>query len=327
MSTGKVDLMRLEASKHARQSNVLSHGPIVSLPARNSRDCNALAFCNVDPNYLAVGLDKVRGDCSLVIWDISSTSPLLSLSTEIGLPASATRILPSRPQPQIPRVDNYPRPDQRVLQQHAPTEVVSSLSFLPTSTHLLLASISHRWFRLFDLRSSSSSVVNVASKVNVIATDPYDAHRIACCGDGVITVWDSRKLVQPLMNFSERDASADGAQLKPGAGYANVEFSTTRRGCLASLERDAGYVRFWDLMEAKPYMSEQSGGHSYSADGDRTWKESNKLARRSWAANLPWPTGNQQQHSPKEKETSSGEATSSLLIADTRRSELSHKYN
>lgn len=314
LSTGRVDLLRLEATKHAR-NNVLSSGPTVSLPVRSSRACNSLAFCQADPNYLAVGLDKVRGDSSLVIWDLQSSSPALSL------PSKATTIVEqdsllgsSRPHPRIPRGDVGPKADSRILQQHAPTEIVSALSFLPNSTHLLLAGISHRWLRLFDLRSPVASTTNVASRVHGIVTDPFDPHRIACYGDGNITVWDGRRLQNPLVTFSEKDAYADGARRRANSIFTGIEFSSTRRGTLASLEKDSTYVRFWDLLQV------QGSQRSNSSDGEisRESSRSSRLPRRSWT-NLPWTSvPSASQESPVEDSQAS---LSAHVLADTRRSE------
>lgn len=326
LSTGRVDLLRLEATKHARRNNILSSGPIVSLPVRNTRSCNALAFCTADPNYLAVGLDKVRGDCSLVIWDISSSASVLSLSPSV--PAAPPVLSPSsRPQPHIPRADVGPRADARVLQQHAFVEIVSSLSFLPQSTHLLLAGISSRWLRMFDLRSPVPSITDVPSKIQGITTDPFDPHRIGTFGDGIVTIWDTRKLPHPLLTFSERDASADGARISPGSGYSSIEFSSTRRGTLAALQRDATYVRFWDITEAR--------AHNHSADrvspDEERSRESlmnSRTTRKSWA-NLPWAAASvgsgvippSQPSALKEKEQKDSDAPrTSLILADTRRS-------
>ena len=314
LTTGKVDLIRLEAGKQVQQKNILSSGPSVTLPVRNSRSCNALAFSDADPNYLAVGLDKVRGASSLIIWDISALTS--SLTLPIVSPNNATPSA-SRPQPQIPRLDNQAisRIDHNILQRHAPTEIVSSLAFLPSSTHLLLAGISHRWLRLFDLRSPTA-VINVASKVHGIATDPFDPYRVACFGDGVVSVWDARKLHQPLIMFSERDATADGTRVRPGSLYANVEFSSTRRGCLATLEKDSTYVRFWDLA-----VGSMAAGGRFPDSGPKGPRDSTRTSRRSWAANLPWPTGDKQL-SPKERDTFELSSQSSF-IADTRRSRSS----
>ncbi|OJA09864.1 hypothetical protein AZE42_06257 [Rhizopogon vesiculosus] len=175
-ASGRVDLIRLEATRVAR-NNVLSSGPVVTLPVRNSRSCNVLAFCNVDPNYLAVGLDKVRGDSSL-IWDIQSATPSFSLSLPSTLDEEAvSNAVLGRPQPRMARADVIShRTDGRVLQQHAPTEILSALAFLPQSTHLLLAGISARWLRLFDLRTPKPTTTNIATKVHGIATSPIDPH-------------------------------------------------------------------------------------------------------------------------------------------------------
>jgi hypothetical protein len=309
--------LRLEGNKLASKNNVLSSGPSVSLPVRSSRPCHALAFCTADPNYLAVGLDKVRGDCSLVIWDIQSASPSLSLSpSHPQIDGSAP--LPSRPQPRIPRADIGPRTDARVIQQHAPAEIVSPLAFLPQSTSLLLAGISYRWLRLFDLRSASPSTTNVAARVQGIATDPFDLHRIACFGDGIVTIWDARSLTNSLLTFSEKDARADGARSRQGASslYTTVEFSNTRRGMLGTLEKDTTYVRFWDLAQTQPWDG--------SSDGERSRDSSQSRAPKMSWANLSWTTGSSSQQSRLSRKNSDSHSSEySLVLSDTRKSETS----
>jgi hypothetical protein len=49
------------------------HGHSISypeLPVRNARACNVVTFSDANPSLLAVGLDKVRTDYSVNIWDI-----------------------------------------------------------------------------------------------------------------------------------------------------------------------------------------------------------------------------------------------------------------
>jgi len=210
-----------------------------------------------------------------------------------------------------------------MVQQHALNEAVCSLSFLPSATHLLLANISNRFLRLFDLRTPSIPAVTVTAKVHGIATDPFDPHRIASFSDSTVTVWDLRKFLQPLMVFSERDALADGARVKPGSTYSNIEFSSTKRGTIATLEKDSVYVRFWDLSESR--VSGLEGG-SGSSDGEtnKSSRDSSRAARRSWAANIPWPSIGEKGSSPKEKDLSSSvellPIQQSFVLADTRRS-------
>ncbi|KAI0699871.1 hypothetical protein C8T65DRAFT_742322 [Cerioporus squamosus] len=317
---GRVDLLRFEASKHAHNSAA------VSLPARNTRACNAVAFSPANPNYLAVGLDKVRNDPSLVIWDINSTLPALSFH------ATPHHGSPSRPLPHLPRGD-APRTgaDTRVLQQHASAEVVSTLAWLPNNSQLLLAGISHRWLQLYDLRSPASSPAKAASKVHGIATDPFEAHRVACYSEGIVSIWDIRRFTQPVLTFTAKDASADGAdgvaatqtgargKAAPTAStavvpLAHIEFSSTRRGTLATLERDASHVRFWDITQAQFVESTQEGSRSRDSS-----QSGGRAARTSWVK--PWAgTSAGTTHSSPPPPPTPGECASyHLILSDTRR--------
>ncbi|KAI8992887.1 hypothetical protein BD414DRAFT_412412 [Trametes punicea] len=321
-SNGRVDLLRLEASKHAG-NGMLSNGPAVSLPARNTRACNALAFSSADPNYLAVGLDKVRNDPSLLIWDLQSAVPMLSLNSASSVP--------SRPLPHHPRVDSGSRPsDSRIIQQHAPVENVSSLAWLPHSSSLLLAGVSHRWLQLFDLRNPSSGPAKAASKVQGIATDPFDSHRVACFGDAIVSIWDIRRFSQPVLTFTAKDASADGAngtasgnsssRVKTSSttavttNLAHVEFSSARRGTLATLERDADYVRFWDVVQAQFVEAAQESSRSRDSS-----QSGNKAARTSWVRSWSNAGSTPSHPSPPPPAPPSEIAQYNLILADTRR--------
>lgn len=311
--------MRLEASRSARNQG-LSSGPTVSLPVRNSRSCNALAFCSVDPNYLAVGLDKVRGDASLVVWDIVTASPALSVKSpsQLTFNVAPPGSLP-RPSPSIARGEVAPRTDPRVLQQLAATEVVTSVSFLPKSTTMLLAGVSHRWLRLFDLRTATPGVFTAASKVHGISTDPFDPHRIACYGDGVVTIWDARRMSHPLLTFTEKDASADGARVKPTATLTSVEFSPVRRGLLATLEKEANHVRFWDLQQV-----ELPVGRTPDRSRSRDSTHSTRAIRMSWVNPtnmLPWSSTANTHVSAPATPAETSKLPYQLVLSNTRRSE------
>ncbi|KAL1741594.1 hypothetical protein HDZ31DRAFT_84718 [Schizophyllum fasciatum] len=315
-SNGRVDLLRLEASRQLRMNNVLSSGPPVPLPAKNSRSCNSLAFGTVDPNYLAVGLDKVRGDSSLLIYDITMSTVSLSLPT----PAAPDRVQstspkspasPRRPQPQIFRAEAGARTDSRIVQQHAPTETVSAVSFLPQSTYLLLAGLSSRWLRLFDLRSAMPSTTSAASKVSGLATDPSDPHRVASFGDGVVSIWDIRRIQSPLLTFSERNALGDGAIVRPNATYSTVEFSHARRGVIATLDKDARTVRSWDIQEVQAQPLDVEGSDSKSRDSSVGSRRKSSWANIGWAAQSTGPS------SPVTHPSLMG--NTSIFLADTRR--------
>ncbi|KAF8211587.1 hypothetical protein K438DRAFT_1807564 [Mycena galopus ATCC 62051] len=330
LSTGRIDLLRLEATRHTRRTSaghsILSSGPIVSLTARNSRACNALDFCRVDPNFIAVGLDKVRGDSSLVIYDITTARTKLALSMIANGSEAEEVLMPlPRPPPLIPRYDITPRADQRTVQHHAPTEVVSAVAYMRDSNHLLLAGMSSRWFRLLDIRTPVPAVTSFAAKVQGIATDPHDAHRIATFGDGAISVWDARKLAAgPVLSFTENDAGVDGAVARPSAMYSGIEFSSTRRGTLAALHRDAAYVRFWDVLS--PHGNRVNEGGETSSDGDAGEGESSslssRLTRKSWTAGLLWNAGSGPSAPLSQSASSTLAKDPDLVLGDTRRTKL-----
>lgn len=286
-----------------------------SLPVRNSRSCNALAFCAADSNYLAVGLDKVRGDSSLIIWDVNSVMPTLSVKAGPQSIEPDVQMSSARPQPLLPKADFGTRTDPRILQQHAPAEIVSSVSWLPKSTSLLLAGVSHRWLRLFDLRSHTPLMANIASKVHGIATDPFDQHQFGCFGDGVANIWDIRNWTHPLLTFTEKDASADGARARPGDVFSSMEFSSVRRGMLATLERDASHVRFWD--------SQKVDAHRTPDGMSRDSSYSSRATRLSWANPtnmLPWANTGPMQATPSTTPGDGHKISYNLVLSDTRKS-------
>lgn len=315
--------MRLEATKHTRDG-VLSSGPSVSLPVRNSRPCNALSFSQADPSYLAVGLEKVRGDCSLVIWDISSSKQALSFSNATVFGAGNDGLESTRPRPLIQRGDFGPKTDGRVLQLHAPTEIVSSLAFAPDVHYLLWAGISHRWLRLFDIRAPVPSTTNVATKVQGISTDPFSPTRIATFGDGIVSIWDTRRLPQPILTFSEHDACGDGAKpyLNPST-FATIEFSSIRRGTIATLEKDSVHVRFWDLQEAQFHEVSNERSRDSSVSGGRI--PAGKLSWANPSSMLSWTASSSGNihvtEGYRNRDPSPTTRLPSTILVDTRKSE------
>ncbi|OJA09865.1 hypothetical protein AZE42_06256 [Rhizopogon vesiculosus] len=84
---------------------------------------------------------------------------------------------------------------------------------------------------------------------------------------------------------------SSGSGSGAGAGSANsntagfvdhIEFSSSRRGVLATHEKDTSYVRFWDLQQAQ--------GNENFADGEtfgfgKSLQLGDASSKRSWA---PW---------------------------------------
>ncbi|KAJ7838195.1 hypothetical protein B0H14DRAFT_3701010 [Mycena olivaceomarginata] len=75
----------------------------------------------------------------LIIWRCPTRSKV-ALSIASG-PDTEEVVPLARPPPLIPRFDITPHADQRTVQHHALTEVVSSVAYVSGSNHLVLAGI------------------------------------------------------------------------------------------------------------------------------------------------------------------------------------------
>jgi WD40 repeat protein len=303
-----------------------SHSP---LSPRGPRACVSLAFCPVTPQYLAVGLDKLRNDSGLYIWDLLSStptrvlSPLASSPTHIVAPPPSPARLPTglppspRPHHPIPRTELGPRVDLRTLQTHSSNESVHSLAWLPQSNHILAAGLSQRVLRLFDLRSSAPAVANAPGRVYALSTDPFEPHHLAATGDGIVTLWDVRKMPVQLLTFSERDALADGTRTQNGGvrRISDLEFSSVRRGVLATLGQDASYVRFWNVIKTESFDAPPT---LHASDMTRTPKMS-----MSWTNALPWSASGGTHNVPAHSAQSPPNASYSLVLSDTRKCKYS----
>lgn len=267
-STGKVDLWHLEAKRHAKDK-LVSSSPNVSLPVRSTRSALALGFAHEKPNLLAVGLDKVRGDPSLVVWNIDEAG---KISRHTGSKSS--------------------KPERAIIQQYAHAEVVSSVAFVPQSPNLLVAGV-NLWLRLFDLRVPQALHVAQApsSKTYGIVTDPFDNHQIACYGEGSVSVWDYRRFTSSLVTFTSKDAAGDGERPSVSETFIDAGFSPVRRGLLATLTRDANHVRFWDIQRASQVLGIQETDEGKAKAEAKESSRTSKLSKLSWAPSstiLPW---------------------------------------
>lgn len=266
-------MCRLEANRFSTDGAV-SGGIITTLPVRPNRACNALSFSREKPNYLAVGLDKVRADSSLVIWDIDHASGNRTSGTATG-----------------GRTSSQARQDRFSVQRYATGESINSIAFQQNSADLLVAA-GNLWLRQYDLRVNDQHVQQAAAmKVLGIALDPLEPQRLCSFGENAVMVWDSRKLSSPLITFTLRDAAADGAQYLSSDHFAHAEFSPVHRGKLATLTKEANHVRFWDLRHTLPFDVQSEDNDQGFRDSQKDLFRSSKLSRLSWAASstiLPW---------------------------------------
>ncbi|KAF2200066.1 ubiquitin-protein ligase-like protein E3 [Delitschia confertaspora ATCC 74209] len=139
---------------------------IHSFPIKHQRKCNSIAFSS--KNFIATGLDRVRNDFCLNIYDLNAQNYATS-----------------------------PEPYKKL----ASSEAISSIKFFTGQPDTLIAGVSRQCIRLYDLRDSGS--VGVAQyptrQVHNIAIDPLDENYFisaGTAGDPTVTVWDQRFVKQ-----------------------------------------------------------------------------------------------------------------------------------
>ena len=144
----------------------------VSLPAKRQRLCNAVAFNRT--GLLAAGLEGIRNDFCLNIWDVNQRLPAVSSP---GGGASKPYVEPYR--------------------KFASSEAISSIKFFTGQPEVFLAGIKGKGIRIYDLRENTGnpSLLFKTDPVFNIAIDPLDENYFACAGvldDRTIQIWDCR---------------------------------------------------------------------------------------------------------------------------------------
>lgn len=259
LSTGRTVLFNLSPATLALPASTTtpssSQFTVAQLSIRYSRPVTAIAFSQVDPNYLATGYDRHRSDPSLLIWDVADAMsrikpdvpnadwrrPLERLDIT-NAQAKDVRWLPTEPRP---------------IQQYCSQDTINSLCFLPSSIHSLLVGANSKSIRLYDLRRPSEGPGSVASPreqatapgvtaqwmgraVNGIAADPHRSERFASyelnSNHCIVKVFDVRKPGVESLSFK-----ADGTV---------VALEWLENGRLAAGSREHG-VSVYDIVNGR----------------------------------------------------------------------------
>ncbi|KAF2845873.1 ubiquitin-protein ligase-like protein E3 [Plenodomus tracheiphilus IPT5] len=181
-----------------------------SFSIRHQRKCNSIAFSS--KNLLATGLDRVRNDVCLNIYDLNDS-----------------------------KVTSKDEPYKKL----ASSEAVSSIKFFTGQPDTLVAGVSRQYLRIYDLRDSSAAGIAQfqTRQVHNIAIDPMDENYFlsaGTAGDPTVTVWDTRFVKQ---RGTSNDTSSTGAVLefKPivdnpqSTSIWSLRYSGTKRGTFGVL--------------------------------------------------------------------------------------------
>ncbi|ETI28352.1 hypothetical protein G647_00801 [Cladophialophora carrionii CBS 160.54] len=224
----------------------------LSFQVRSQRSCNAVALNT--QNLLAAGLDKVRTDFCLNIWDFNQR-----------MPAPGSKGFSK----------NYSDP----LHKLASGEPITSLKFFQDDPSLLVAGVKGQFVRLYDLREPSvGNGLQFATRcVYNLAIDWLDENYFASCyptSDPSICVWDRRMISRvntPHMGFQHNENRPPEVSLElknaiqsPGTIWS-LRFSKAQRGCLGVLS-STGNLRVYSLGKdfSETSRVEQNEGHDMS---------------------------------------------------------------
>ncbi|KAF9138717.1 hypothetical protein BG015_002278 [Linnemannia schmuckeri] len=255
-----------------------------SFSARHSRACNVVAFSKESPNLLAVGLDKVRNDYCLMVWDIEQ-SMNMSRGSESNYAPSGSISMTNRSTTgslQTSRFGRNSEPsesyfdtrlsmnplsladtgtaralnassydqstDVRPLCQYGSSEVISSCAWFTNEPKVLAAGMGMKYIRVYDTRedpNSPSSLVISTKAVHGLCMDPFHENRMASCSDdGVIKIWDIRNPSQQILSFYTGPKTAPQSST-----LVRISFNPQRAGLLASLTKEATCLKVWDIQE------------------------------------------------------------------------------
>ena len=201
----------------------------LSLPAKHPRQCNAVAFSGM--GLLAAGLERVRNDFGLNLWDVNQR--LSAISSPGRGPAKAF-------------VEPY--------RKFASSEAISSIKFFNGQPEVLVAGIKGRGVRMYDLRENtgSPSLHFQTTSVFNLAIDPLDEHYFACSGaakDTTIQVWDcrfgTRYTAANSGSASEFGGQAEGPVIQYGDAFDVTKVMAQRRSS------EASDVSIWSLRYCK----------------------------------------------------------------------------
>ncbi|KIV89232.1 hypothetical protein PV10_08816 [Exophiala mesophila] len=229
----------------------------LSFQVRSQRLCNAVALNT--QNLLAAGLDRVRTDFCLNIWDFNQRLP----------PAGSKGFVKSYAEP---------------IHKFASGEPITSLKFFHNDPQLLVAGVKGQFVRLYDLREpAAGNGLQFSTRcVHNLAIDWHDENYFASCypnNDPAICVWDRRMISRvnpPHMSFGtgtppesrqpEVSLEFQNPVQVPGVIWS-LRFSKSQRGCLGVLS-STGHLKTYTITKEYTPPTHHNG---HDPENDSSW--------------------------------------------------------
>ncbi|CAG8472128.1 1673_t:CDS:10 [Diversispora eburnea] len=210
-----------------------------TLPSRHSynRSCNLMTFSPDDSRYLAIGYERLRYDCSLLIWDIEQAKNINKFAESragiinsgwndrnvhnnneygnmmmgYGNRGNGGVNARSHPQPLSPRPlplsnSQWNRIEElKPLKSYGYNENVVSCSWIPLSPRLV-AGMGTKYLKFYDTRQEVHTNLTYTKATYGVKVDPYNVHRIVSYEEGSLLASlekDSNRIM--LYNVQEQE--------------------------------------------------------------------------------------------------------------------------
>lgn len=252
-----------------------------SLPVRNQRYCNAISFNR--EGWLATGLDRVRSDFCLHVWDLNHR-----VSQSSGRAGGGTD-----------------RQSHEPLRKLSSSDAIQSVRFFTGQPQTLVCGVKDKAVRIYDLRGmletltssqnyancfldgSGNAVIQYGTRcTGMLAIDHCDENYFASCQSGqeaIISIWDCRYSQRALGGSANTGTGSDPSQeaalelrnvLGHGGGDIwNQRFSRTKRGCLGVLSSSGAFKSYYISKEFISEEEKASLEHQMGLDATTSYPE------------------------------------------------------
>ncbi|KAL8869486.1 MAG: hypothetical protein Q9174_004237 [Haloplaca sp. 1 TL-2023] len=231
----------------------------VTLPVRQQRPCNAIAFAKT--GVLAVGLERVRNDACLNIWDVEHR--LFTNTSPIGSPGRS----PFEP-----------------VRKLASSEAITSIKFFHSQPDTLVTGVKGACIRLYDLRDNlgNAALQFLTTSVHNISVDPLNENYFASAGtqkDTTIQIWDRRfatpvpATVGPSASNAQSASVIEYKRAFEGSSQAvspsiwSLRYCRGRSGYLGALASNGEFKIFETRQNAVPEATERYDQEDWDAGG------------------------------------------------------------
>lgn len=220
-ASGEANIVQIDPNKSSTEESIWS------FPIKHQRKCNSIAFST--KNFLATGLDRVRNDFCMNVYDLNAVT------------SSGSSL-------------------QEPYKKLAVSEAISSIKFFNQQPDTLVAGVFRQCVRLYDLRDSTTSgyAQFPTRQVHNLAIDPLDENYFISAGppgEPTVSVWD-RRFAGRTTATTPQEGPPPGAvlEIKPAvdnsqsASIWSLRFSGTKRGLFGALS-STGEIKIVEIAQ------------------------------------------------------------------------------